>query len=357
MDIEQTGHAPEQSPTPETALTIDQAVERFKAKKAEREAAEKPEAPRHEEAPTEDAPVGEPEAVEPEGAEAPSEPDEDQGADEPEAEEDAGEDEQGDDAGDIDPPSSWKAEDREWFKSLDKRTQEVIANREKQRDGAVNQRLQGLAESQKQAEAALERITAFAERGEQALDLANRSFEDRWAKVTEEDWVIFASEHPDQYPAVKARYEADLAARTKLEQQVAEAQREKIAAQQQQTISYIKTHLPDIASPAKLKEIADYAEARGVSREELQLADGPAWAILRDAYLYRSAQQTAEKKAKAPKPAKKAPPPVKSAAAASGISSLDKQIQAAQARLKRTGRVEDAVALNKLRRQKDGRTG
>lgn len=199
-----------------------------------------------------------------------------------------------------------------------------------------------LAEDRKAIEAAQSEVSQLKAQLAEALQV--------WAVPTEQepDWVELAQKvDPQKFNAMRAHWDTrqkQAAQAREAFRNLQERQRREMIAQEQ---SRLLDAVPEWQDPAKFKEaakeIVDFGNSYGFKPEELaDVVDHRMLLVLRDAVAYRKLQtakpEVTKKVAQAAVTMKPGAKPTKSAAEA---EARHKQ----QAQLKRTGKVEDAIAL------------
>jgi hypothetical protein len=262
----------------------------------------------------------------------------------------------------VDLPASWPSEKAELWQTLPPEAQAVIAEREGQRDAAVNAKFQEAANLRKAHEAEIIEAQTngqkFVEAAEFVLQLAQPQRPARtMLDPSSSDY------NPDAYHLANAQYEEQ----SQLLGQIAQ-QREQILAQQaqaaearrlQQIGAIEEAHRPELlklvpafagtdvaAKHAAAVEIIDYAKSQGIPEEYFQDLSGITSADLKIAW--KAMQYDKMQKAKAtvqPKAAKPAAPPVRPGVASSKSGIENAKRKGAFDRLARSGSVEDGAAV------------
>ncbi len=239
----------------------------------------------------------------------------------------------------IEPPRSWKAEEKERFKSLPRDTQAYLVERETERDRAIRQSQNEAAEieqARQQYEAALPQLLQTLQQQQQGefADIKTIADVERLAK---EDFPRYL-----QWDVAQKKIAA-------VQQEMLASQQRARQEKQQQFAEFSKRQddlfaekVPDMKDPAKaaklqsaamtvLKELG-FEEAELASswngEKDLSFRDHRVQLLIRDATLWREAQQ------KAVTAAKKAVPPVqrpgaatvKNAGADAEIQNLQRQL-------------------------------
>ncbi|MED5549867.1 MAG: hypothetical protein VX529_10970 [Pseudomonadota bacterium] len=244
----------------------------------------------------------------------------------------------------IQPPHSWDKESKEWFSTLDRKTQEIVSARENERDRATAQKLNEAAEARKLADQRSSEIEQYAEVFGQIAKNAKAQFANRWEGM---DWEKAAQQlDPQQYNQLKAQYERDqhILQQTTQAQQAAEAQSHREFLQREQ--ARLPEVAPDLADPEKGAErrqkLAKFLTDQGVDKEALKWASADELGLAYDAMRYRELQAQPKTTAKpTPKPAPKA---VKPGAQAKTTPRKAQVRTKAMKRLGTTGSVDDATA-------------
>lgn len=128
----------------------------------------------------------------------------------------------------IEPPTSWDAEAKKLFAGLPPEAQRVIADRENQRDKAVNAKASEAAAARKASEAAANEAAQIAQHYADQLNQYTRAIEPQ-----RPDYSLLATD-PQAYAQQAAAYEAATAQRNELAQHAEQASRQAQALQQQQ---------------------------------------------------------------------------------------------------------------------------
>lgn len=268
---------------------------------------------------------------------------------------------------DVDLPASWAKEDAEIWSALPAEAKAKIAEREAQRDAAVNQKFQEAANARKAVEAQVAEANA------------NR---DQYAQLIENVTALITPQRPDPYQyglgtgaydreaydLAVVQYEQAQSILTGLQQQ-----REQLSAQQIAEAEAARKAQHDeierAAWPrfvADVPEMADQQKAPAVFREivEYAVSSGIPEAVFRDPEVSKNLtspelhmawkammfdrQKEAAKRVKASKPEpRKAAPAVKPNGITSRQSIEHANRSKAMERLARTGSVEDAAAIFK----------
>lgn len=257
-------------------------------------------------------------------------------------------------------PASWAKEDQELWETLSPDVQGRIAEREGQRDAAVNQKFQESANARRLAEAQIAEAQANRANYAQALDAVLQMVQPQWPSPSMLD-VNSDDYDPDGYHLQRARAEQDQGLfqqlSTQRQQIAAQAQREDAIREQQAamtinraTLPAFETAYPEIKEQGKatafLNELMDFARSRGAP---VEFFDGTVtaveWHLIADAKKWHD-HQAAMTKVKAGKPEpRKAQPAVRPGVTTPKSTIQKHQMQKAHERLARTGSVEDGAAI------------
>lgn len=260
-------------------------------------------------------------------------------------------------------PQSWDAAERATFATLPPVAQGIILKREAERDRAVSKAQQESTAARKQAEADLAGLAQYKATFDQIATRANQVFADKWAGV---DWVAWAAQDPAAYIAGKAQYDAEQAELQTVRQ--AQADAEKVKQQDEQVefqnyvqgefakLSEIAPHLADPKEgPAKRTEVTQFLLDRKIPQDAIRQISAEEMAIAYDAMQYRKLK--AQGKAAAARPAAPATRPTPAPARAAAPSAApqvrptqQRTTDAAMARLSKTGKMDDALAVMRARR-------
>lgn len=262
----------------------------------------------------------------------------------------------------VEMPTSWNKEQAEHWAALPPETQAFIAEREGQRDAAVNQKFQEAANLKKVNQAVIDEANANRELFIQAADEVLAAIQPE--KPTPQmygagtgqydresyDLAMAQYEQSTQYLAqVRQQRDTQVAQRTQQEEQQftqAKAQIEEVHAPK------LLANIPELKDPAKgqavLNELIDYAVSNGIMEDQFapenqKYITSPELNMIWKAKEYD--RITAKKGAPPPK-AKAGPavkPGVSSPRSAVRKSAFQKQSQ----RLAKTGSIEDGAAIFK----------
>ena len=316
------------SETPDTgALSLDAATALLDARDETPEVVEQEEtAPAEGEIESEGEPT-------PEDADAPEEASEGEG-EEPQDETEA--------QPPIAAPQSWDAEARAVWGRLDREAQEVILARETARDAATSKALQESAEARKRADETVQGVTQLQAATAQILQQAGLNFQGKWDSV---DWDAWFQTDP----------QAALIAERQMQRERGELERLAAVNQQQQAVAFqefqrqkaekIKTEAPDLVDPVhgaqRVGQLESFLEANGIPRNIFHTLDAFTIGLAYDGMRYRDAQRAVKTPAKQPTRTAPAVRP----SAGQQVRAPQRAIQEASAKLSKTGKFDDALAL------------
>jgi len=254
------------------------------------------------------------EEIEADEGEAQAEPEEAEYDEEAEGEEEAAEEAQPDEP---QMPSSWSKDDAQLWEALPPEVQGKIAEREGQRDAAVNQKFQESANARKAAEAAFVQAQTVRSNYTQALEAAISLIQPQWPSPSMLD-IDSDDYDPDAYHLQRAKAEHNqgqvqqlLAQRQQVaaQAQAESAQQEQLAATaiNQVSLPSFEAAYPEIKDRAKaepfLAGLIEFAMGAGAPPEFFH---GPItaveWHLIADAKKWRDSQAALKKVKSEPKP-------------------------------------------------------
>ena len=261
----------------------------------------------------------------------------------------------------IDLPRSWPADKAELWTSLPPEAQAVIAEREGQRDAAVNAKFMEAANLRKAHEAELGEARTSRARALEATDLALALIQPKAPPVSMLD-AGSDDYDPDGYHLARAHYEQSLALLDDLaaqQQDLRSLQQREQAEQEGRLFQAINgatqdallRDVPDIAdkakAPAMFRELIDYALGLGAPIELFQTpTTALEWHTLWKAREYDRLQAAKARVATDPKPApRKAQPPIRPGVTTPPGARAAARRQQNLARLERSGTIEDGAAV------------
>lgn len=262
----------------------------------------------------------------------------------------------------VEMPTSWNKEQAEHWAALPPETQAFIAEREGQRDSAVNQKFQEAANLKKANQAIIDEANANRDLFIQAADevlasvMPQKPMPQDYGAGTGQydresyDLAMAQYEQSTQYLAqVKQQRESQVAQRTQQEEQQfseAKAQIEQVHAPK------LLANIPDLADPEKgqavLNSLIDYAVSNGIMEDQFapenqKYITSPELNMIWKAKEYD--RITAKKGA--PPPKAKAGPVVKPGVSSPRSAMRKTAFQKQSQRLAKTGSIEDGAAIFK----------
>lgn len=262
---------------------------------------------------------------------------------------------------DVAMPASWAKEDAETWAALPPEAKAKIAEREGQRDAAVNQKFQEAANVRRQNEAVIREAAQnrdrFAELAEVTLSLIRPQEPPlTMLDVNSDDY------DPDGFHLARARYEQQIAQFQGLNAQLqhaaqardAERQRDEMALYQHintATRDALVRDVPAIGDQAKapqvIGELIEYAKSIGAPDAMFETpTTALEWHVLWKAQQFDKLQQAKGRVANTPAPEpRKAQPAVRPGVATTRSAAKHAQQAKDLKRLNRTGSVEDGAAI------------
>lgn len=299
----------------------------------------------------------EPEAVETEAVEAEEEYQEPEDTGEAEeAPEDAPEAEE--EAPVVDAPHYWPADKKAEFAKLPPELQALVAEQEAGRVRAVNQAQQQAVEVRKGIEAEIAQTQAVNARLAQAAETAeayhSRVIPDLGMTWEQVDWQAWFAQDRATAAAYRAQYDAE---REDL-QRVQSAKEEAEATAYRQFLQAEALKLPEVApdladpvnGPKRKAELGQYLTSRGYTQDRIGRFGALDLSLAYKAMMYDAAQANAQALKSAPqKPAAPARP-VRPAASAPAPTQTAR-IRELEARVARSGSLDDVLALRRAKRK------
>ncbi len=269
----------------------------------------------------------------------------------------------------VDMPASWSKDDAEHWSSLPPETQARIAEREGQREAAVNQKFQEAANVRKANEALITEAQTSREQAVGLIDhVANLIMPERPASSMLNPQS--SDYNPDAYHLLNAQFSESM----ELIQQLGQ-QRQQIVAQQHAESRRIEHEaieeierasrpalfkdVPDLEDEAKrpgiLQDLVKYAVDNHIPADNFTAEN--AWRVTSAEFrlLWKASQYDKQQEAKArvrtdPKPQPKPQPAVRPGVATPRGAQVQAKLKGANERLARSGSIEDAAAVFKLTR-------
>lgn len=264
----------------------------------------------------------------------------------------------------IDPPGSWTREAKERWQALPRETQEYLVERERQREREFTKGQQEAAEARKAIEAERAKVEQARLQYETALPQLLQTLQAQYAgafpdvktmadveRLAAEDWPRYVQW--DLQQKKMAAVQQEFLAAQQREQGEKQSKFSEFARKQDELF---KERVPDIADPKKSAELEKAAlktlsnlgfeqselGASWTGQKDISLRDHRMQLLIRDATLWREAQEKA--KATAAKPL---PPVQRPGVAKSPGAQAEAETQALTQRLAQTGSLRDAIALRK----------
>lgn len=258
-------------------------------------------------------------------------------------------------------PSSWAKEDAELWASLPPEAQARIAEREGQRDTAVNLKFQEAANLRKANEAIIQEAATNRDRFAQLAEAALAAIRPQEPPLSMLD-VNSDDYDPDAYHLRRAQFEQQsqwlnqLAAHQQEAAQAKAREEQAAAAQRFQEINSatrdaLFKDVPDLADQAKAQGVfdglIDYAIKQGAPADLFQTpTTALEWHILWKAQQFDLQQAAKARVAKTPAPEPKKPQPaVRPGVATSRSAAKQAQVAKDFKRLSKTGSIEDGAAV------------
>lgn len=253
----------------------------------------------------------------------------------------------------IDPPVSWDAEAKEVFAKLPPEAQRIVADRESQRDKAIQVKATEAAQHRKAAEAVTEQYTQLHRQFAEQLDTYAKAFEPE-----EPDYSLITTD-PQAFAQQMAEYKQMLAQRDTLAQQSAQARQHAETVEHQQAAqkqaaeeAYLAEAIPGWADVGKRTEllghVVETARELGYTDELIRQAQSTdilavhrasEWKAKADRWdaLQKSKMETVRTAKTLPKVSTPGTAQPKGSARALGL-------QDSMGRLRKSGSVDDAAA-------------
>lgn len=259
---------------------------------------------------------------------------------------DAGEEEAEVEAVAIQAPTTWNAEDKEIFASYPPEVQAKVLEQEAKREASLQKTKVKAAEAARteakaEVEAEVATIRQIAAKAKEVLPKALKAFRSHWGGE-EFDFAVYQQHYgTDEALRLQRQFQSEQKALEQSLKVVADAEAAEAAETAQRELSKLSTLVPELVDPngAHRQKLASYMRGEGLNPDGL--ASAAEAQVVWKAMKYDEAQAAAKARKAPPKPA---PPPVKPAAA-QAHSPQQRTATALQARLRKSGRIEDAVAL------------
>jgi hypothetical protein len=235
-------------------------------------------------------------------------------------------------------PLHWSAEDQALWSQLTPEAQRVVARQEAQRQQQTDA-------ARQQALAAQQQLIELARAVETRVPAIVSQYETRWQGWTPDAWANLAQDDPTQYTRLKAQHDAEYAQALQAQQtaqQMSALEQQAFLAQQSHLLAQVA---PELADPEKgaerIRDVAGFLVRDGIPQDILHRISAAEWKIAYDAMRYRAL----EAKAAARKPTAAAPPRAVAPTSRPAGPSAARAQQGLEAKLTKSGSIDDAVAL------------
>lgn len=245
----------------------------------------------------------------------------------------------------VEAPEFWPSEAKADFAGLGAEAQEALLKHYKTAQTQINAKFEEAAAVRKSAEAEVASLKAFSEHATSVVEAAQKAFGDKWAGVTDGDWLALAQQNPQEYTRLKAQYDAEQSAL-----QQANAAKEAAAQVERQTwlneqAEALKTLAPDLVDPklgrSRAEKTLAYLKTRGASEQDLNDVSAAVLALAYDSMQLRELRANPAKAT--PKPAPRAGLPATGSRAPA--PSQERNVQQLKNSLAQTGDRGTAVAM------------
>lgn len=249
----------------------------------------------------------------------------------------------------IEAPSSWKAEEKEVFKSLPRAAQEAIARREQDRTTELRNLQNTQAEQRKQVEGEVAKLKGLAD---QVASVANERIADLAREFpeikTQADVEALAATDPARFNLFQAKLmrfnaaqQAHQQAQQALQEKGEQAGKEMLAKAQEALVTAFPAWKDPAVGRKEMTELQDYAISLGVPEQAARgTLDPHIYKLAQKAMLYDRAQAAKTQAVK-----RDPPKVIKPGAPITKTEQADEKRAAQLKRLDKTGDIEDAVGL------------
>ena len=186
---------------------------------------------------------------------------------------------------DVVAPQWWDAADKAAFAKLSPEQQAVVAKNEAKREAVLQKEKAAHAEGRKTAVEAAHRAAALAGQLGGVLPDHVAAFNDKY-DVDWDEYPRWAAENPHDAAAFEAEYAHERAALEHVIAAQAEAERVAHETFHRERMASLHETAPELASPAALQALSDYAGQQDIGSEDLRFAQASHLKILNKARLY-----------------------------------------------------------------------
>jgi hypothetical protein len=248
-------------------------------------------------------------------------------------------------------PHYWSAEAKAKFAELPAELQAIVAEQESGRERHVQTTQQQAREAAKRAETEAENIKGLVERVTSVVDKGERQFKRvipelgmTWEEI---DWPAWFAKDRETASVFRAQYQAETEELQRLQSARQETETAQLTQHRKAEDARLVELCPDLVDakdgPRRISELGQFLAKAGVSQDSLKWISAAEMSIAYDAMRFRKAQA-----APAQAPAK--PPPAKPLRPSSPPAQSN-NLKELEDRARRTGSLEDTLALRKARRK------
>ena len=251
----------------------------------------------------------------------------------------------------VDAPHWWTAEEKAEFAKLTPEAQAIVHRQEALRETVVSKAKEEAAAERKRAETEAQTYQSVMGALAQVLPQWQQTFQSRWANV---NWAELQQQYSaEDVNAWRFQYEQEsqqLQQAQEQHQQATAQAYQKFLAEETAELAKIR---PELADPkdgnARKQDLLNYLLEQGAKKNPALIKDLPAWVlnVSWKAQQYDKAQASLAAKPK-PIPQKANVQPT---AAVSSRTSQQRSVEQLQARLNKSGSIDDAVALLQAQRK------
>lgn len=256
----------------------------------------------------------------------------------------------------VPPPSSWSADEKALFQSLPLEAQQVVARRETERDKAISQRMNQLADQRKSIETQVEQASQAQNQYAQTLNQLLTLSVPELQQIENVDWMKLAQDDPTEYvrrTAIRDSLRQRVGFMQSQMQQVQNEQTQQMQARHQEHLAQqyetLIEQIPEFKDTSKaqalVQDIGQTMSKFGFTEQEISsVADARIVRVM--AEMARLTKlESSRKSALAKKSPAQAPRLIQSNAASSRDDNTKRKVEEQFARLRKTGDVKDAARL------------